>query len=86
MKNARLVYGNRVPESLSNLYWRGDCTDFDILDVVEDATTADELIDGLNGLKLFYKFKLDRETDSYVRLVSEDDLGNRHYLKAWKEA
>lgn len=84
MKNAVLRNGSGMREAISNMYWKG-CDYTMIEDVVEDATTADELMRGLNSLDLFYKFRLDRETETYVRLVGQDGMGNKHYFRAEKE-
>lgn len=82
MKNPKYTTKDNIPLSLSNLYYGNDCSVMEIKDVIEDATTAVELRDGLNKLNLFEKFRIDRITDSYVRLKSKDGCGNTHYLKA----
>lgn len=70
--------------ALSNLCNRigGSCSITDIEDAIEDARTSAELRDNLNSLKLLEHFTIDRETSSYVRLISVDSLGNKHYIKA----
>lgn len=68
--------------SLSNLYFRNESSVVEIMDVVEDATNAVELMSGLNKLNLFEKFRIDRTTDTYVRLKSTDSFGNTHYFRA----
>ena len=82
VKNPRYSTADGVPLSLSNLYYGSRCSTEVIEDVVEDASTAEELMDGLNALDIFEKFVIDRITDSYVRLKSEDGFGNTHYFKA----
>lgn len=82
MKNPRYSTADGVPLSLSNLYYGSQCSTEAIEDVVEDASTAKELMDGLNALDIFEKFAIDRITGSYVRLKSEDGFGNTHYFKA----
>lgn len=42
-------------------------------------------MNGLNGLNLFRKFTLDRETDKKVRLKAIDCFGNVSYFEAIKE-
>ena len=71
-------------ESLSVLYNNDNCNVITILDTIEDASSSSELVTKLNSLKLLNKFTLDRENSEYVRLVTTDYLGNRHYLKAQK--
>ena len=85
MKNVQFFTRNGIPLSLQNLCdLHCGSTVFDIEDVVEDSDTAFELASGLNALDLFEKFSPDRETDDYVRLVSYDPWGDKHYLKAYK--
>ena len=52
-------------------------------DVVEDSKSAEELASGLNKLRLFEKFTIDRITDQYVRLKSTNPFGSIHYFKAY---
>ena len=82
MKNARFFTANDINLSLSNLIDSG-CTVMDITDVIEDAKTAESLVEGLNSLCLFERFRIDRKTDRYVRLKSSDPFGNVHYLTAY---
>lgn len=82
MKNPRLLTSNNIPCALSNLYYGNNCSVMAICDVVEDSKTAEDLMNGLNKLKLFQKFSIDRVTKSYVRLKSIDCWGNIHYFKA----
>ena len=55
-----------------------------IQDAIEDSTTGAELVKKMNALKLFSKFTLDRETSEYVRLVTIDCFGKKHYFRAEK--
>ena len=73
-----------VAETLSSLYNKDNCNVITILDTIEESDTSEKLVANLNKLKLLHKFTLDRETPDYVRLVTTDYLGNRHYLKAIK--
>lgn len=82
MKNPRYSTANGTALSLSNLYFRNECSVEAIRDAVEDAHTATELMENINALNLFEKFTIDRVTDSYVRLKSKDCFGNIHYFKA----
>ena len=84
MKNPQLITEDGVQENLSSLYHRDNCTVFKIYDAVEESTEGEELALRLNRLKLFSKFTLDRETSEYVRLITTDCFGNKHYLKAEK--
>ena len=83
MKNVRYFTANGIPLSLKNLFYRNECSVVMITDVVEDATTPEELKNGLNRLDLFEKFDIDRITNTYVRLKSKDCFGNIHFLKAY---
>ena len=60
-----------------------DVADIDIRDVVEDSTSAEEMVYNLNKLKPYNKFAIDRVTHDYVRVVSVDKLGNKTYIKAY---
>ena len=84
MKNPELMNIHGVKESLSVLYNNDNCNVITILDNVEDASSSSELVRNLNSLKLLNKFSLDRERSDYVRLVTTDYLGKKHYLKAQK--
>lgn len=85
MRNPILKTSNGIRESMSNLWFRDECSIVEIEDVVEDSTNGIELMNGLNSLNLFRKFTLDRETDKKVRLKSVDRLGNVSYFEAIKE-
>ena len=52
---------DNVQLSLSNLYSGEECSVAEILDVVEDSKTTEELADGLNKLQLSEKFTVDRK-------------------------
>ena len=83
MKNIKYFNHNNTPCALSNLLGlRRDITVQDILDVVEDSKTAQDLERGINSMDLTRKFKVDRVTETYVRLKSVDILGNIEYIKA----
>lgn len=86
MKNPILKNSNGIRESLSNLWYRNECSIAEIEDVVADSINGAELVNRLNSLKLFRKFSLDRETDARVRLKSVDSLGNVSYFEATKES
>jgi hypothetical protein len=82
MKNAQLYLKDRMPLSLGFLYDSNKYTDMDILDAVEDAATAHDLVTSLNKMNLYVKFKIDRITPEYVRLKGYDSFGNLRYFKA----
>ena len=84
MKNPQLMTLHGVKESLSVLYLNDNCNVITILDTIEDASSSPELVTKLNCLKLLHKFSIDREKNDYVRLVTTDYLGNKHYLKVEK--
>lgn len=85
MKSPVLKTSNGMREALSNLWYGNECSVVHIEDVVEDSKTGYELMTKLNGLNLFRKFTLDRETDTKVRLKSVDRFGNVSYFEATKE-
>lgn len=85
MKNPILKTSDGTRESMSNLWFRNECSIVEIEDVVEDSTNGTELMNGLNNLNLFRKFTIDRETNKKVRLKSVDNLGNVSYFEAAKE-
>lgn len=85
MKNPVLKTSNGIRESLSNLWYRNECSIAEIEDAVADSTTGKELENKLNSLKLFRKFTLDRESDTMVRLKAIDSFGNISYFVAGKE-
>lgn len=85
MKNPVLRTSNGIPEALSNLWYGNECSIAQIEDAIMDSTTGHELMTKLNGMNLFRKFTLDRETDTKVRLKSVDRLGNVSYFDATKE-
>lgn len=85
MHNPVLKTQGGTIEALSNLCYDVRCTVIDIEDAVEDSSTSEELLRNINNLKLFDKFSLDRETDKYVRLISVDCWGNKHYLVVQKD-
>ena len=83
MKNIKYFNHNNTRFALSNLLGlRRDITVQDILDVVEDSKTAQDLERGINSMDLTRKFKVDRVTETYARLKSVDRLGNIEYIKA----
>ena len=84
MKNPELSTASGELEKLTDLFSEDNCSIFAINDVIEDSTTGAELVRSLNSLKLFSKFTLERETPEYVRLVSTDCFGKRHYFRAEK--
>lgn len=80
MKKAKLFNTSNTLLSWSNI-----CDNvIDMYDVIEDATNASELVNGVNKVNRFLTFSIDRETKEYVRLIAEDCFGNIRYIKAWK--
>ncbi len=84
MKKPVLITAHGVKESLSVLYNNNNCDVIKIYDAVEESKTAEELVANLNKLKLLNKFSLDRDKPEYVRLITMDYLGDKHYLIAEK--
>lgn len=83
-KKIRLFTGNRVPEALSNLWYRNECSAMEITDAVEDAKDAGDLLMRLQGMELMRRIEGDRETDTYIRFKTIDCWGNISYLQIWK--
>ncbi|MBQ7594180.1 MAG: hypothetical protein IJU48_07490 [Synergistaceae bacterium] len=84
MKNPEIMNRNGVPESLTIMFHKDNCSVIAIQDATEESLTGAELVANLNQLRLFSKFRLDRETSEYARLVTTDCFGDIHYFKAWK--
>ena len=84
MKNPELFSETGTREDLTILFLRYNCSVMEIQDVIEDSRTGAELVAGLNRLKLFSRFTLDRETPEYARLKTMDCFDNTFYLKAYK--
>ena len=84
MKNPELLTANGIPEALSIMFHKDNCNVVAIQDATEDSVTGSELVENLNKLRLFSRFRLDRETNEYARLITTDCWGNTHYFKAWK--
>ncbi|MBR1658180.1 MAG: hypothetical protein IJ697_06915 [Synergistaceae bacterium] len=66
------------------MFHKDNCNVVAIQDATEDSVTGSELVENLNKLRLFSRFRLDRETNEYARLITTDCWGNTHYFKAWK--
>ena len=86
MKNPILKNSDGIREALSNMWYGDECSIAKIEDAVEDSKNGKELADKLNGLKLFYAFMVDRETDTKVRLIANDYWGNVIYFEATKDS
>ena len=84
MRKPEIMDRNGNPENLSIMFHKENCSVIAIHDATEDSTTGTELVEKLNNLRLFSRFKLDRETNEYVRLVTTDSWGKTHYFRAWK--
>ncbi|MBR1437274.1 MAG: hypothetical protein IJ587_01935 [Synergistaceae bacterium] len=84
MKNPELLTANGIPEALSIMFHKDNCSVIAIQDATEESVTGSELVENLNKLRLFSRFRLDRETNEYARLITTDCWGNTHYFKAWK--
>lgn len=85
MKNPILKNSSGIREALSNMWYGDESSIAEIEDAVADSNNGTELANKLNNLKLFYKFKIDRETDTKVRLITSDCWGNVVYFEATKE-
>ena len=80
-KNIVLFTANGIPEALSNLWFRTDCSVVEIRDAIEDAKNGKDLLNRIQKMKLLRKFTLDRENDKRVRLKATDFCGNISYLE-----
>lgn len=85
MKNPILKTSRGIHESLSNLWYKRECSIAKIEDAVADSKCGADLVRNLNKLNLLRKFTLDRETDEKVRLKAVDGFGNVSYFEATKE-
>lgn len=82
IKKISLVTKSGIPEALSNL---GDNT-MEVRDIIEDAKSAQEIINKLNrSSNVRRRFRLDRETNDYIRLEGKDVFGGISYLILTKE-
>lgn len=79
-----LTTADGIAESLSNLWYTGDCDIAAFTDAVEESRTGAELVRNLGRLKLFRKFTLHKETDAKIRLRGTDRMGNISYLTVTK--
>ena len=80
MRNAKFFNASDM-----RLAWSNICDNvIDMYDAIEDATNAKELADGVNKSNKFLIFRVDKETNDYVRLIANDCFGNIRYIKAWK--
>lgn len=80
-KNIVLFTANGIPEALSNLWFRTDCSVVEIRDAIEDAKNGKDLLNRIQKMKLLRRFTLDRENDKRVRLKATDFCGNISYLE-----
>ena len=80
-KNIVLFTANGIPEALSNLWFRTDCSVVEIRDAIEDAKNGKDLLNRIQKMKLLRKFTLDRETDKRIRFKETDCWGNVSYLE-----
>ena len=83
MRDLKLTNHNGVRLSLTFIC--NTCPTVAIEDAVADSKTGAELVSKLNGLGVYDKFTLDRETSTMVRLKSVDCWGNIRYLTATKD-
>ncbi len=96
MKIKKLYNQNGVREALSNILFRvgsANATIVELRDAVDTAETEAQLLAHLARLHLGTDFVLDRSkvevvdgqrNVTWVRLVSTDYCGNRHYLECVK--
>ena len=83
-KNIVLFTANCIPEALSNLWFRTDCSVVELWDAVEDAKDGKDLLRRIQRLKLLEKFTLDRENEQRIRFKGTDCFGNINYLEIRK--
>ena len=84
MKNPEIFDLNGMPESLSIMFHKDNCSVIAIQDATEESVTGADLAEKLNKLRLIGRFYLDRETAEYARLIMTDPFGRTHYFRAWK--
>lgn len=83
-KKIRLFTSNGIPEALSNLWYRNECSATEISDAVEDAEDAKDLLERLQEMQLLRRLERDRETEAYIRFKATDCWGNVSSLQIWK--
>ena len=82
--NIRLYTASGIPEAISNLWFRTDCSAVEIQDAVEDAKDSKDLLRRIQRMKLLRKFTLDRENEQKVRFKGTDCCDNISYLEIRK--
>ena len=82
--NIKLYTADGIPEALSNLWYRNDCSVVEIQDAVEDAKDSKDLLRRIQRMKLLRKFTLDRENEQKIRFKGTDCWGNISYLEIRK--
>lgn len=79
--NIKLYTANGIQEAMENLWFRTDCSLFEIQDAVEDAKDSKDLLRRIQRMKLLRKFTFDRENEKRIRLKGADLCGNISYLE-----
>lgn len=79
-----LFTANGIPEALSNLWSRHECSVVELWDAVEDAKDGKDLLRRIQRMKLLEKFTLDRENEHRIRFKGIDCFGNINYLEVRK--
>ena len=82
MKNLKMFNQNGYAESLSNLHLKKGYCVIDLLDLVEECSSAGYFCNRLNRMLDVEEFTVEKVIEDYVRLLYIDILGNRKYLKA----
>lgn len=82
--NIKLYTADGIPEAISNLWFRADCSLVEIQDAVEDAKDSKDFLRRVQRMKLLRKFTLDRENDQRIRFKGTDCWNNISYLEIRK--
>ena len=86
MKNPKYYNGFGYPYSWNNLNFKDRNTNvITVLDVIEDSKNGTELVTELRKLNMVHNvWKIDRETETKVRIKHTDWLGNVTYIECEK--
>lgn len=82
--NIKLYTASGIPEALSNLWFRHECSLVEIQDAVEDAKDSKDLLRRIQRMRLLRKFTFDRENAQRIRFKGTDFCDNISYLEIRK--
>ena len=85
MKLERVFNQNNMNQCITNILLKHGKNVVDLMDAIEDSTTKDELVRNVNNVVLRGYYRVDRETETYIRLVMDLFATNKSYLQVSKE-